>query len=184
MFSLCTRLALLAGLSFASAAQAELTNISTNALQSQNTETSGCTIVGRGGKSLNGLKYLVILAEGKSSDSDPTLIVKSLNLNPAVTLTNDNWRDPTVQNGVPLPFVDFSPLLRAPAKLTDSAVLIYVTPDVALCAFSKEKTGGDALRAVSVSITDVTGYIQGATSLELKEEAIWDGVSPAMGVLR
>ena len=158
------------GLGFASMAQAELLNISSNALQSQNTETSGCTIVGTGGKTFQGVKYLVVMAEGKSADSDPVLTVKTLNTSTPVVFTNDNWRESFTENGTVLSAVDFTPLLRAPGKPTDAGFSIYASPGVALCAFSREKSGGDTLRSVSISITDVTDRIQGAALYEIESK--------------
>lgn len=150
-----------------SVAQAELLNISSNALQSQNTSTSGCTIVGAGGKTFKGAKYLVIMAEGGSADSNPVLTVKTLNTSKPMVIISDDWRESFTENGVVTPAIDFTPLLRSPGKLTDAAVMVFATPGVALCAFSQEKSGGDALRSVSISITDVTGSIQGAASYEV-----------------
>lgn len=171
-------------LGFSSVAQAELLNISSNALQSQNTNTSGCTIVGAGGKSLNGLKYLVIMAEGNSGDSDPVLTVKSLNTSKPMVISNDNWRDSSMENGVVVSAVDFTPLLRAPRKSTDAALVISASPGVALCAFSQEKSGGDTLRSVSISITDVTGSIQGAASDEVYSKYQQEAPVLAAGLVR
>lgn len=169
---------------FVSMAQAELLNISSNALQSQNTNTSGCTIVGVGGKTFKGLKYFVIMAEGGSVDSNPVLTVKTLNTPTAMVFSNDNWREPFTENGVVASAIDFTPLLRAPGKSTDAAVAIYASPGVALCAFSQEKTGGDTLRSVSVSITDVTDRIQGAASHEVYSKSQQEAPGLAAGLVR
>lgn len=172
------------GLGFSFAAQAELLNISSNALQSQNTETSGCTIVGAGGKTYKGAKYLVIMAEGKPADSDPVLTVKTLNTSTPMVFTNDNWRESFTENGRVLSAVDFTPLLRAPAKQSDAAIIIFATSGVALCAYSKEKSGGDTLRGVSISITDVTSGMQGATSHEVDAKYQQETLELAAGSVR
>jgi hypothetical protein len=172
------------GVNFVPMAQAELLNISSNALQSQNTNTSGCTIVGAGGQSFRGAKILVIMAEGKSADSNPILTVRSLNLSTPVVITNDNWREPVTENGVSSSAIDFTPLLRAPGKMTDAAVIIYATPGIALCAFSQEKSGGDALRSVSISITDVTSRMQGAASHEVEAKYQQETPELAAGLVR
>lgn len=171
-------------LGFSSVAQAELLNISSNALQSQNTNTSGCTIVGAGGKSLQGGKQLVIMAEGNSADSNPVLMVKTLNTPTPMVFFNDNWRESSTENGVVVPAIDFTPLLRAPKKSTDAAFMVFATPGVALCAFSQEKSGGDTLRSVSISITDVTGSIQGAASDEVYSKYQQEAPVLAAGLVR
>jgi hypothetical protein len=158
------------GLGFASMAQAELLNISSNALQSQNTETSGCTIVGSGGKSYRGIKVLIVMAEGNSADSDPVLTVKTLNTQSPTVIVNDNWRESSTENGASRSASDFSSFLRSPGKPTDAGFAVFVSPGVALCAFSREKSGGDTLRSVSISITDVTDRIQGAALYEIESK--------------
>lgn len=154
------------GLGLVPGAQAELLNISSNALQSQNSSTAACAIVGSGGKSRpDGRKELAILAEGKTGDSDPKLTVK---ISDGTVLTNDNWLEQTYENGKPVPNPsDLESWLGRPAgRVSDAGMVIWAFPGEWLCAHSNEKSGGDILRPVSISITDVTTKAGDARSLE------------------
>lgn len=153
-------------LGLASGAQAELLNISSNALQSQNVSTAACAIVGSGGKTRpNGRKELAVLAEGRAGDSDPKLTV---NISDGTVLTNDNWLEETYENGkqVPNPGNLESWLGRPAGRMSDAGMVIWALPGEWLCAHSNEKSGGDNLRPVSISITDVTANAGDARSLQ------------------
>jgi len=155
------------GLGLASGAQAELLNISSNALQSQNTFTSACTIVGTGGKSRpDGGKTFVILAEGSATDSDPMLTVT---FSKGPVLTNDNWLELTYTDGAPSsnPHYVEDWLGRRAGRTSDAGMVVISYPGHWICATSREKSGGDTLRSVSISITDVTARAANAKSLAL-----------------
>ncbi len=166
------------GLGLASGAQAELLNISSNALQSQNTATAACAIVGAGGKTdPDGSKKFVILAEGKANDSDPMLTV-TFSKGPVVT--NDSWLELTYADGVPDPNPHYVEnwLGRRAGRASDAGMVVFAYPGGWICASSREKSGGDTLRPVSISITDVTARSSNAKSLVL--ETPIDGAAHAV----
>lgn len=140
----------------ASQANAQLLNISTQALQSQNTPAVACTIVGTTGNTWHGLKALVVLSEATSADSNPRLVVRSLENNE--TMANDDWGGTLWHNGAPMQNEPqlVTALLRAPMRPSDAAVVLSVPPGWRVCASSTETSGGDTLRRANVQFTDVT----------------------------
>lgn len=141
----------------ASQANAQLLNISTGALQSQNTPAIACTIVGTAGSSWRGMKALVVLAEANSAGSNPMVVAELLEN--GETMSNDTWTGPYTGNGVsyaPPPLNLYPSLLRAPYGPSDAALLISVPMGWRLCVRSAEVSGGDSLRRVALSVTDVT----------------------------
>lgn len=143
------------GLVVAAGAQAELLNISTNAVQSQNTPTAACTIVGKGGKTMaDGRKAFVILAEGKAVDSNPTLVIR---FSDGGVLTNDDWNSTSIDvNGKPFKADIAGWLGRNAGRESDAGTAIAASAGEWFCVTSREVSGGDALRPVAVSVTDVT----------------------------
>lgn len=140
----------------ASQANAQLLNISTQALQSQNTPGVACTIIGTAGNTWHGMKVLVVVSEATSGDSNPRLVARLLENNE--TMANDDWAGTIWSNGTPIqnqPQI-YSALLRAPMSPTDAALLMSVPPGWRVCVSSTETSGGDALRRANVQITDVT----------------------------
>lgn len=158
------------GLMVATGVQAELLNISTNAMQSQNTPTAACTIVGKGGKTLpSGAKVLVVLAEGKATDSNPTI---SIRFSDNATLSNDNWNSTTIDaSGKPVQTDPAGWLGRSPGRQNDAGTVVLAIPGEWLCVTSREVSGGDALRPVAVSVTDVTERAAGAKSAAISADA-------------
>ena len=141
----------------ASQAQADLLNISTTTIQSQNTSAIACTIVGTTGNTWQGLKVLQVMSEAQQGDSNPVLVAELLEN--GETLANDNWTGPWLANGTPNPAPSpafFQALLRTPAGPNDAALVASVPPGWRLCVHSREVSGGDALRRVQVAVTDVT----------------------------
>ncbi len=141
----------------ASHVNAQLLNISSGALQSQNTAAVSCTIVGSAGSSWRGMKALIVFSEANSAGSNPVVVARLLENGD--TVVNDNWTDSWVANGkpyAPIPAAVFQNLLRTPFGPTDAALLISVPMGWRLCVSSSETSGGDALRRVALSVTDVT----------------------------
>ncbi len=141
----------------ASHANAQLLNISSGGWQSQNSPAIACTIVGTAGSSWRGMKALVVLAEANSAGSNPFLVAELLEN--GETMANDTWTGPYMANGAvkaPLPATTYPSLLRAPYGPNDAALLITVPLGWRLCVRSTEVSGGDTLRRVALSVTDVT----------------------------
>lgn len=141
----------------ASQAHAELLNISTQALQSQNTAGVACTIVGTSGSTWRGLKALMVFSEASSAGSNPKLVATLLENNE--TMANDTWTGTFWVNGVAKPGLSpdvFGALLRRPMGADDAALLVSVPPGWRVCVSSTEVSGGDTLRRANVQITDVT----------------------------
>lgn len=143
------------GLVMAAGAHAELLNISTNAVQSQNTPTAACTIVGKGGKTMpDGRKVFVVLAEGKAVDSNPTLVIR---FSDGGVVSNDDWNSTSINvDGKPFNAQVAGWLGRNAGRESDAGTVIVAPAGVWFCVTSREVSGGDALRPVSVSVTDVT----------------------------
>lgn len=174
----------LLGLGLVSGAQAELMNISSNALQSQNTSATACSIVGPGGKTRpDGRRLFVILAEGKANDSDPMLTTTFPNKS---VVANDNWRELSYSNGMPgtepQPVEDW--LGRPAGRASDAGTLVWALPGEWICASSHEKSGGDTLRPVSISITDVTARASDAKFLRMDAPNDGDSRGVVSGVPR
>jgi len=167
------------GLVMAAGAHAELLNISTNAVQSQNTPTAACTIVGVGGKTLpDGSKVFVVLAEGRAVDSNPTLVIR---FSDNSTGSNDDWNSTSIDaSGKPVRINTAGWLGRNPGRESDAGTVILAMPGDWFCVTSREVSGGDALRPVSVSVTDVTAKATSAKSAAVGADAglrsdIWAG---------
>jgi len=167
------------GLAMATGVHAELLNISTIAVQSQNTLTAACTIVGAGGKTLpDGSKVFVVLAEGKAVDSNPTLVIR---FSDNSTGSNDDWNSTSIDaSGKPVRINTAGWLGRNPGRESDAGTVILAMPGDWFCVTSREVSGGDALRAVSVSVTDVTAKATSAKSATVGADTglrsdIWAG---------
>lgn len=154
--------ALVAAAMLASAAQADLKNVSANGLNSNLEGFVACTIVDEGTTLLAGGVLLYAFAEARGN-GDPQ--IRTWSLNRDIVITGDNWRDGMdfhvggqtqhvslreldSEQGNPYRF------LRSPYQATDAAVLFPAKPGEAICAESRDKTSG-ALLPVSVSITDM-----------------------------
>jgi hypothetical protein len=143
------------GLAMATGVHAELLNISTNAVQSQNTPTAACTIVGKGGKTMaDGRKVFVVLAEGKAADSNPTLVIR---FSDGGVVSNDDWNSTSIDvNGKPFKPNVAGWLGRNAGRESDAGTVVVASAGEWFCVTSREVSGGDALRPVAVSVTDVT----------------------------
>ena len=153
---------LAAAVMLASAAQAELKNVSANGLNSNMEGFVSCTIVDEGTRLLAGGVLLYAFAEARGS-GDP--LIRMWSLNRDLSITSDNW-----QNGmdyhaggqtlhVSLRELDSEQgnpyrLLRNPYGTADAAVVFPAMLNEAICAESRDKSSG-ALLPVSVSITDM-----------------------------
>jgi hypothetical protein len=167
------------GLAVATGVHAELLNISTNAMQSQNTPTAACTIVGKGGKTLpSGVKVFVVLAEGKAADSNPTIAIK---FGDNSTASNDDWNSASIDTtGKPVQTDTAGWLGRNPGRQSDAGTVVLAIPGEWFCVTSREVSGGDVLRPVAVSVTDVTDKSSIAKSSAIEADAglrsdIWAG---------
>lgn len=167
------------GLVMAAGAHAELLNISTNAVQSQNTPTAACTIVGKGGKTMpDGRKVFVVLAEGKAVDSNPTLVIR---FSDNSTGSNDDWNSTSIDaSGKPIRTNTAGWLGRNPGRESDAGTVVAAIPGEWFCVTSREVSGGDALRPVAISVTDVTAKAASAKSAAVGADAglrsdIWAG---------
>lgn len=153
-------------------ARADLMNISSTSLQSSTEEAIACGIITTNAPTYQGYKVLVGYSEGSTSDSNPTLRVRSLSS--PNTYENDNWRGVNYLNGqsvnVGSDLVNLysSTLGRTPGGTNDSAILMIFRPGEAVCAFSKE-VSNSSLKKVSVSLTDITAKIAGAKALSTQE---------------
>ncbi|MEY6432057.1 hypothetical protein ABC977_06490 [Thioalkalicoccus limnaeus] len=138
----------------AAGSYAELTNISTTSLQSENVAAIACTIVGSAGASADGYKALVFLSEGR----DPVLTVRGLSAG-AATYFNENWGSQVYVDGRAdgSDADQIQALLRPAAGPNDAGMLLFVRPGVGICAWSNENIGsGSTLYQAAISITDVT----------------------------
>lgn len=147
----------LAAALLAAQANAELMNISSGAIQSQNFATISCTVIGSGGASWRGAKLMMVLSEANSAGSNPVLVAQ--NLDTGETLANDTWNGPFIYNGRMMQAMSASAVqavLRLPGSANDAALLLAALPGQRVCVRSSEVSGGDTLRAVALSITDVT----------------------------
>ncbi len=159
-------IALAAAMVFASAAQADLKNVSATGLSSNSQGFIACTIVDEGTTLLSGGVLLLAFAESRGN-GDPAIRVWSLHRDLAIT--NDNWRDGMDfhaegqtqraslrelddEEGNPYRF------LRNPNGVADAAVVFPARPGEAVCAESKDKISGELL-PVSVSITDMNAIL-------------------------
>lgn len=167
------------GLAVATGVHAELLNISTNAMQSQNTPTAACTIVGKGGKTMvDGRKVFVVLAEGKAVDSNPSLVIKASD---GSVVSNEDWNSTTIDfTGKPVRTDTAGWLGRNPGRESDAGTVITASPGTWFCVTSREVSGGDVLRPVAVSVTDVTDKDGSAKSYAVDSDAglrldVWVG---------
>lgn len=166
----------LAAALLAAQANAELMNISSGAIQSQNFATISCTVIGSGGASWRGGKVIMVLSEANSAGSNPVLV--SQNLDTGDTLANDTWNGPYIYNGQTMPGLSAAAVqavLRLPGSPNDAALLLGALPGQRVCVRSSEVSGGDTLRAVALSITDVTANF---TQLVGKSEAKAKAAAP------
>ena len=141
----------------ASQASAQLLNVSSGAIQSQNFATVSCTVVGAAGSTWRGLKVLAIMSEANSQGSNPVITARSLDTSEA--MSNDTWNGPYVYNGQTYAGYNaawFNSMIRAPGSPNDAALFLSTPPGSRICVWSSEASGGDTLRAVALSITDVT----------------------------
>jgi hypothetical protein len=158
------------GLAVTTGVHAELLNISSNAMQSQNTPTAACTIVGRGGKTMaDGRKLFVVLAEGKAADSNPSLVVKASD---GSVVSNEDWTSTTIDfTGQPVWTDTAGWLGRSPGRESDAGTVVTALPGTWFCVTSREVSGGDVLRPVAVSVTDVTDKVGSAKSYAVGSDA-------------
>jgi hypothetical protein len=99
---------------------------------------------------------LVFLSEGNQAGSDPVLRVRGVS--GGTTYANDDWGSSVYVDGTAYTS-DASlirTLLRSAGSSLDAGLVLLVSPGVAICAWSNERTGGSTLYQASVSITDVT----------------------------
>lgn len=155
-------LAIAALVASAGSTQAQLLNVSSTSLQSQQTPAIACAIVASSGPLWRGMKTLMVFAEAAQGGSNPTLTVEYLGT--PERGTNDNWTGNANINGqvmAPLSAATYAALLRAPAGPNDAALLLSAYPGTRVCAYSREVSGGSSLYAAQVAITDVTASYMG-----------------------
>lgn len=138
-------------------ANADLLNISTTGLQSQNDPVVACTIVGRTGNTWRGLKALIVASEAVSENSNPIIVAQVLES--GETMANDTWTGSYLVNGsarAPLDPTMYQSLLRRLNGPNDAALLVSVPPGWRLCVRSAEVSGGGTYRKAQIAVTDVT----------------------------
>ncbi len=163
---------LVAAACMASAAHADLLNVSTTSLESSTEEAIACTIIATTGATYQGYKVLVAFSEDVGSGANPTMRVQSLRSN--IVYTNDDWQGmqylngQALDNGSAVAGLYTNGVGRTPKATTDAGILTLFAPGDAVCAYSKE-VSSSSLRKISVALTDITDKVLATKNLSTSE---------------